>query len=955
MERSTGRKVVMAICVAVIVLGVTTLGLYLGGAFPKISNLFSPEEPTEQIVNTPSVYITNVEGPYGGMSAVVLEKGTDYTELDSAFSAVSDIASWGFNTVVFSGCDLSEAAQLATQAKNSNLFSVYMIGSDTIVKSGVVDDQAASSLSGTGVDSILIAAADGAAINEVANAAKAIRSTDDTIYLGVYAKAEKQYAPVCSADVFDYKYIDITVPTSSVAGDYTEYLSAYSDGTTKDNVFCIHTELVGNSKGYDKPEEIMKQFASAAMVASSGYSFYRYGALNENDELRGAIIEYMNSGIMKDFFKELIISSPKKDKFETNQSRISFVGTGDISKPLTVNGKTVTMVDDGYFSLEENLKPGENVFVFEHNGKKITYTITYKMKLINSVSPQGNVSAPGATVLDVIAEAHKSASVTATLNGMSVKLVRSDDYSDGDSADEGSDYTTFVGSFTLPESGAADKNLGSVKITASYQGLTESKTAASVVVNAKQVFVPPSENLTTFPTDTVPATTIPSLEDVTGESDESVVTNPTTTTTTQKPSSTTPPKIFELLTPYKNNGVSGKSKMIVVKNDYSETLPATTMNDVSVPYFTALPKGTIDYVVNTSSFDGIQYYVLASGRRVYKKDVEYLSSGYNMPSNEIRTVGVSKESDETKITLTMRWKVPFNVREYPQSFYTQTEGRPYSIKNYTAEYVDIVFFHTTKVDTAPSINSSVISKAQWIKNSDGSVTLRLSLKKKGGFYGIKYYYNSDGTLTLSVKERTNTSLSGKVIMLDPGHGGNDPGAIGTAIVGNRNVYEETINIAIANKVKAKLEAMGAKVIMTRNSSSKTLDLDSRAALCRANNPDVFIAIHCDASSTSSSASGTTAYYYKGYSYPLANYLSDSIVYAYKNEIYANNSAMASKVDKGTKFKGFRVTRVEECPSVLIEYGFVTNVTECNALVSDKNQNALAQATVNGLVNYFKNS
>ena len=192
-------------------------------------------------------------------------------------------------------------------------------------------------------------------------------------------------------------------------------------------------------------------------------------------------------------------------------------------------------------------------------------------------------------------------------------------------------------------------------------------------------------------------------------------------------------------------------------------------------------------------------------------------------------------------------------------------------------------------------------------------------------------------------------------MLDPGHGGNDPGAIGAAIVGNKNVHEETINMAIANKVKSKLEALGATVIMTRTSSSKTIDLETRAALCRATNPDVFVAIHCDASGTSSSASGTTAYYYKSYSYPLAKYLNLSIVSAYKNDIYASNSTMAGKADKGTKFKGFLVTRVEECPSVLIEYGFVTNVVECKALANDKNQNALAQATVDGLVNYFKNS
>ena len=193
-------------------------------------------------------------------------------------------------------------------------------------------------------------------------------------------------------------------------------------------------------------------------------------------------------------------------------------------------------------------------------------------------------------------------------------------------------------------------------------------------------------------------------------------------------------------------------------------------------------------------------------------------------------------------------------------------------------------------------------------------------------------------------------------MLDPGHGGNDPGAIGTAIVGNRNIYEETINMSIANKVKSKLEALGATVILTRNSSGSTVSLETRAALCRANNPDVFVAIHCDASGSSSSAAGTTAYYYKSYSYPLAYYLNKSIVSTYQNVIYANNSAMADKADdKGSMFKGFKVTRVEECPAVLIEYGFVTNVTECNVLANDASRNLLAQATVDGLVDYFKNS
>ena len=134
--------------------------------------------------------------------------------------------------------------------------------------------------------------------------------------------------------------------------------------------------------------------------------------------------------------------------------------------------------------------------------------------------------------------------------------------------------------------------------------------------------------------------------------------------------------------------------MVVVKASLAETLPDTTTNDVSVPYFTPLPEGTVDYVTGTLSYSGINYYVLASGRRVYKTDVEYLSSGYNMPANEIKTVGVKKTSSSTDITFTTRWKVPFNVREKPQSFYEQTAGRPYSVKSFTAEYVDIVFYHT---------------------------------------------------------------------------------------------------------------------------------------------------------------------------------------------------------------------------------------------------------------------
>ena len=135
--------------------------------------------------------------------------------------------------------------------------------------------------------------------------------------------------------------------------------------------------------------------------------------------------------------------------------------------------------------------------------------------------------------------------------------------------------------------------------------------------------------------------------------------------------------------------------------------------------------------------------------------------------------------------------------------------------------------------------------------------------------------------------------------------------------------------------------------MTRTSNTD-LTLVQRKAMARKNNPDIFLSIHCDASA-SSSAYGTTAYYYKPYSYLLAKNIHTNLVSTYKNTIYKQNLAT---IDRGTVFYPFSVTRIEECPSVLIEYGYVSNVSECKILEDPSHQASLAAATVNGIAGYF---
>ncbi len=87
-------------------------------------------------------------------------------------------------------------------------------------------------------------------------------------------------------------------------------------------------------------------------------------------------------------------------------------------------------------------------------------------------------------------------------------------------------------------------------------------------------------------------------------------------------------------------------------------------------------------------------------------------------------------------------------------------------------------------------------------------------------------------------------------------------------------------------------------------------------------------------------------------YQLAKSIHSKLVNTYNTSIYGT----AKKgIDRGTIFYPFSVTRIEECPSVLIEYGFISNLTECKYLQNTDNQEKLAQATVDGIVQYFANN
>lgn len=187
-------------------------------------------------------------------------------------------------------------------------------------------------------------------------------------------------------------------------------------------------------------------------------------------------------------------------------------------------------------------------------------------------------------------------------------------------------------------------------------------------------------------------------------------------------------------------------------------------------------------------------------------------------------------------------------------------------------------------------------------------------------------------------------LKGKVIVIDPGFGGADPG-----VIGPNGIPEKTITLAVALKVKVLLEQAGAKVIMTRMddrdvfgpNGSAVEEAKARVAVGNQNKADVFVNISTNYFSNSN-ASGTVTYYYQKSIYDrlLAKSIQDSVI----NAVGTNN--------RGIYPANFYVLKHTLMPAILIQLGFQSNPKEEMLLSAPKSQQKLAQGIYNGLDNFF---
>lgn len=237
---------------------------------------------------------------------------------------------------------------------------------------------------------------------------------------------------------------------------------------------------------------------------------------------------------------------------------------------------------------------------------------------------------------------------------------------------------------------------------------------------------------------------------------------------------------------------------------------------------------------------------------------------------------------------------------------------------------------------------SLFSSVSVSKDSQ-KVQYTLKLKENARLEGYCIEKTSTG-LTLNIKRHPSAQsgglpLTGITIMLDAGHGGSEPGAIGPM---GLQYAEKDINLKTALKLQAELETMGAKVLMTRTANT-TLSLIERLAASRKAKPDMFLSIHANSMPDGvdiSKIQGFSVYYREWFSRTLSS------------EILNNTLGTLGRNDHGMHKKNFYVMRGTWTPSILIESGFVPNPAEFEWLIDENEQSKLVKTLADSIARYF---
>lgn len=195
------------------------------------------------------------------------------------------------------------------------------------------------------------------------------------------------------------------------------------------------------------------------------------------------------------------------------------------------------------------------------------------------------------------------------------------------------------------------------------------------------------------------------------------------------------------------------------------------------------------------------------------------------------------------------------------------------------------------------------------------------------------------------QDKKRQAFKGLVIVIDPGHGGNDPGAR------TKEIDEDILNLQISLKLKEKLQEMGASVILTRDddydlaqadaSNIKRSDMQERAKILNQDNVTLFLSIHGNIS-LDKKCSGAVVYY------RIDDENSKQLAQCIMDELKETTSSRY-QIKKGD----FYLLNNTNTLGVLIETGFLSNSQDLKKLQQPDYQEKLAKSILNGIFQFLK--
>ena len=236
------------------------------------------------------------------------------------------------------------------------------------------------------------------------------------------------------------------------------------------------------------------------------------------------------------------------------------------------------------------------------------------------------------------------------------------------------------------------------------------------------------------------------------------------------------------------------------------------------------------------------------------------------------------------------------------------------------------------------------------RNNVDIINQHFKKRKKRTFLGMLVFFSLMLVNCFVYFSGAETKDEEIVVVIDAGHGGNDPGK-----VSKDGIMEKDVNLAIALKLKQRLEGKGIKVILTRDSdiclaetgatNKKKSDMINRMELVNGSGADLLISIHQN-SYKDTNVKGAQVFYYSGSdeSRKLAERIQTEIKQTVDKE---NNRKIKANDD-------YYILRKSACPAVIIECGFLSCPEETRKLVDEKYQDELAVAITEAVCKTYLN-